>query len=85
MKFTEHRETAAAMLRGEIVRGMTPDEVRATAGKPMRRGVFDAAGGGDAWLLPTSHLSLNQYATHNAPMVRIVFRRGQVVAIQRLV
>lgn len=77
-------QIADAMLHGKIVTGSIADKVRATAGRPILRSVFDGAGGSEAWLLPTSILRLNHFAAHNAPMLRIIFRNGRVVAVKPL-
>ena len=76
---TERRITAA-MRQEEIPSSMNSDEARARAEQSTMRSVFDTSRGSEGWLLPSSHLLVNHFAAHNAPIVRIVFRNGRVVA-----
>lgn len=79
-------ETAAAILPGTVVPGMTLDEVRASTGQPAMPSIFEAVGGNEVvWLLPASHLRLGDRAAHKASMVRIVFQQGRVVAVRPVV
>ncbi len=74
---------AAAMLGGEIVIGMSADAVRAAGGSPVARMPYPNASR-ESWLVPTAKLQLGHYRYHNTPLLRVMFERGRVIAVQRI-
>ena len=77
------RNISAAVLAGEIVIGMSADAVRAAGGSPVARFPYPNASR-EAWLVPTSKLQLGHYRYHNTPLLRVMFERGRVIAVQRI-
>lgn len=77
------RNIAAAVLAGEIVAGMSAYDVRAAGGSPVARFPYPNASR-EAWLVPTAKLQLGHYRYHNTPLVRVMFERGRVIAVQRI-
>jgi hypothetical protein len=77
------RNIAAAVLAGEIVAGMSADDVRAAGGAPAWRVPYPNASR-KAWLVPTAKLQLGHYRYHNTPLVRVMFERGRVIDVQRI-
>ena len=77
------RDIAAAVLAGEIVVGMSADDVRAAGGAPAALFPYPNASR-EAWLVPTSKLQLGHYRHHNTPLVRVMFERGRVIDVQRI-
>jgi hypothetical protein len=75
------RQTAYAVLRGDVIAGMTPEAVRAAGGWPVLRTRY-ADTEIESWLVRTSTLQLGHYRSHNAAMLRIVFERGRVTDVQ---
>ena len=74
---------AAAVLAGEIVVGMNPDAVRAAGGSPVARIPYPHALR-ESWLVRTAKLRLGHYRYHNTPLLRVMFERGRVIAVQRI-
>ena len=77
------RNIATAVLAGEIVVGMSAYDVRAAGGSPVARFPYPNASR-EAWLVPTAKLQLGHYRYHNTPLVRVMFERGRVIAVQRI-
>ena len=77
------RNIAAAVLAGEIVIGMSANDVRAAGGSPGARFPYPNASR-EAWLVPTAKLQLGHYRYHNTTLVRLMFERGHVIAVQRI-
>ena len=82
---TEHPELdpqiAEAIMRRDVVLGMTPDEVRAAGGRAVYQRRFDDQPL-ESWLVSAAELQLGHYRYHNALMLRLVFENGRLVAIQ---
>lgn len=77
------RNIAAAVLAGEIVIGMSANDVRAAGGSPVARFPYPNASR-ESWLVPTARLQLGHYRYHNTPLVRVMFERGRVIDVQRI-
>ena len=76
-------QIVAAVVAGEVIVGMTPDAVRAAGGIPSVQYRYSASGR-EAWLIPAWRLRLGHYRYHNTPLVRVMFERGHVIAVQRI-
>lgn len=74
-------DVAAAILARDIKAGMTVDEVLAAGGRPVFRTLY-AETARESWLVPAAQLQLGHYRYHNALMLRLVFERGRVIAIE---
>ena len=77
------QNVAAAVLAGEIVVGMSADAVRAAGGSPVARFPYPNTSR-ESWLVQTAKLQLGHYRFHNAALLRVMFERGRVIAVQRI-